>query len=175
MPMIEITGIDHIYVSVSDLKRSEDFYDRAMGVLGFRKNEFQIGGERHVQYFNRHFGFVIRPARSATAHDSYAPGLHHFCFRVDGPADVADAADRLRAAGIAATEAAGYPEYAPDYVATFFEDPDGLRLEITNYRAERRRRHDAWDSFFEGPAASDDFMNQQTHLKADECEQQDDC
>jgi len=143
--MPEIVGIDHIYVSVSDLKRSEAFYDRAMGALGFRKNEFEIGGDRHVQYFNRQFGFVIRPARSKAGHDPYAPGLHHLCLRVDGAADVADAADRLRAAGIAATAAAPYPEYAPDYVATFFEDPDGLRLEITNYRAERRRRHDAWE------------------------------
>ena len=33
-----------------------------------------------------------------------------------------------------------YPEYAPDYYATFFSDPDGIRLEITNYRQERRKR-----------------------------------
>ena len=33
-----------------------------------------------------------------------------------------------------------YPEYAADYYATFFEDPDGIRLEVTNFREERRRR-----------------------------------
>jgi glyoxylase I family protein len=37
-----------------------------------------------------------------------------------------------------------HPDYAPDYMATFFTDPDGIRLEITNYRQERRDRHDAW-------------------------------
>ena len=52
----------------------------------------------------------------------------------------------LQAAGIAATDAQLYPDYAPDYWATFFTDPDGIRLEITNYRLERRQRHDEWDS-----------------------------
>ncbi len=29
-----------------------------------------------------------------------------------------------------------------DYTATFFTDPDGVRLEVTTYRPERRERHD---------------------------------
>lgn len=143
--MPEITGFDHLYLSVSDLARAEAFYDRAMlGVLGFRKNTFALHGEPHVQYYNRHFGLVIRPARSAAAHDAYAPGLHHVCLRVESIDDVIAASRELRAAGIDATEAALHPGYAPDYWATFFSDPDGIRLEITNYRAERRARHDDW-------------------------------
>jgi len=147
--MPEIIGIDHIYLAVSDLDRSEAFYDRVMSVLGFQKNEFTMSGDRHVQYFNRRFGFVLRPARSRAAHDPYAPGLHHFCFRVESPADVAEVAAGLKSAGIAASDPRIYPDYAPDYVATFLEDPDGLRLEITNYRAERRQRHDRWDELTE--------------------------
>ena len=143
--MTDVIGIDHVYVTVTDLTRSVDFYDRALvGALGFRKNAFTIGGDPHVQYFNRHFGFVLRPARVATRHDPYAPGLHHFCLRVDSEADVRAVAEQLRAAGIDATPARRYPEYAPDYSATFFTDPDGVRLEVTNYRAERRERHDRW-------------------------------
>lgn len=144
--MIEVTGIDHIYITVSDLARSQAFYDTVMrDVLGFRSNSFEIGGDRHVQYYNRHFGYVLRPARSAAPHDPYAPGLHHFCLRVDSVDDVVAAANALRAAGIDASEAHLHPGYAPDYWATFFTDPDGVRLEITNYRAERRERHDRWD------------------------------
>jgi catechol 2,3-dioxygenase-like lactoylglutathione lyase family enzyme len=143
--MPEVTGIDHIYLSVSDLARAEAFYDLALGqVLGFRKNRFALNGEPHVQFYNRLFGFVIRPARQATPHEPYAPGLHHFCLRVDSAADVAQAAAQLQALGIAATPARLYPDYAPDYMATFFTDPDGVRLEITNYRQERRDRHDRW-------------------------------
>jgi glyoxylase I family protein len=145
MTMAEIIGVDHVYLSVSDLERSIAFYDVVMKVLGFRKNSFQIAGDPHVQYFNRHFGVVLRPGRSDAAHDPYAPGLHHLCLRVDSVAEVAEVAIALRAAGIAASAAQRYPEYAADYWATHFTDPDGIRLEVTNYRQERRDRHDRWN------------------------------
>jgi glyoxylase I family protein len=145
MTMLDVIGIDHIYVTVSDLARSEVFYDTALcHVLGFKKNIFVLNGDRHVQYYNRHFGYVIRPSHGAQPYDAYVPGLHHFCFRVDSVADVHEAADRLRAGGIEASAAVNHPEYAPDYWATFLADPDGIRLEITNYRQERRARHDRW-------------------------------
>jgi catechol 2,3-dioxygenase-like lactoylglutathione lyase family enzyme len=139
-----VIGIDHIYIAVSDMARSEDFYDRVMAVLGFAKNSFAIGGDPHIQYYNRHFGFVLRPARGGH-HDSYQPGLHHLCLRVDSAADVVETAAQLIAAGIPATDPKLYPDYAPDYSATFLTDPDGIRLEITNYRQERRDRHDRWE------------------------------
>lgn len=144
--LTDITGIDHIYITVSDLGRSEPFYDRVLrDALGFRKSAFALGGEPHIQYFNRLFGIVLRPARVLRPHEPYAPGLHHFCLRVDAVDDVHAVARDLLAAGIAATEARLYPEYAPDYCATFFEDPDGVRLEVTNWREERRRRAAHWD------------------------------
>ena len=145
--MPEVTGIDHIYITVSDLARSEPFYDLVLAqVLGFRKNSFTLGGDLHVQFFNRHFGFVLRPARVKAVHEPYSPGLHHFCLRVDSIADVHEVAAQLQQAGIKATDAQLYPDYAPDYCATFFTDPDGIRLEVTNYRQERRDRHDHWQS-----------------------------
>ena len=143
--MTEVIGIDHIYITASDLQRSESFYDHVLfEVLGFRKNKFTLGSDPHVQYFNRHFGYVLRPSRKSKGHDSYAPGLHHFCLRVESVADVVAVANQLRAVGIEASEAKLYSEYAPDYWATFFTDPDGVRLEVTNYRQERRERHDKW-------------------------------
>jgi catechol 2,3-dioxygenase-like lactoylglutathione lyase family enzyme len=143
--MTEVIGIDHIYIAVSDLERSEVFYDRVLlGALGFRKNKFTLGSDPHIQYFNCHFGYVLRPSRTQAAHDSYAPGLHHFCLRVDSAAEVAAVATQLRGAGIETSEAKPYPEYASDYWATFLIDPDGIRLEVTNYRLERRERHDRW-------------------------------
>ena len=143
--MPDIIGIDHIYITVSNLDKSEDFYDTVMGVLGFRKNRFQLGGEQHVQYFNRHFGYVLRPARVAQALNSYAPGLHHLCLRVESKKEVLEAAKMLSERNILVSDPRVYPEYAPDYFATFFSDPDGLRLEITNYRRERRDRYTHWD------------------------------
>ncbi len=143
--MTEVTGIDHIYLTVSNLERAESFYDRALlQTLGFRKNKFTLNGDAHIQYYNRHFGFVLRPSRNSGGYDPYAPGLHHFCLRVDTVADLVAVANQLRATGIEASEARLHAEYAPDYWATFFTDPDGIRLEVTNYRQERRDRHDNW-------------------------------
>ena len=148
--MPEVIGIDHIYITVSDLKRSEAFYDSVLvTILKFRKSQFTLVDDPHIQYFNRHFGFVIRPARLQTKHEPYSPGLHHFCLRVDSVEEVYAVAEQLRHLGVEVTEAKLYPQYASDYAATYFEDPDGIRLEITNYRQERRDRHDNWEQLTE--------------------------
>ena len=68
-------------------------------------------------------------------------------------ADVDAVAHGLRALGVAATDPRHYPEYAEDYYATFFSDPDGLRLEIVAERRLRRLIRERWDELtaFEDP------------------------
>jgi catechol 2,3-dioxygenase-like lactoylglutathione lyase family enzyme len=147
-PAADVLGIDHVYFSVRDLAVSERFYDAALvDGLGHVKVRAPIGGDPHLHYINRHFSIALRPARSAAPHDSYAPGLHHFCFRVEDAAAVDRVARALAAAGISASTPRLHPEYAPDYYATFFADPDGLRLEVTNFRAERRERDAHWEAW----------------------------
>ena len=150
---VEVIGIDHVYPTVRDLTRSRQFYDRVMAVLGYRSLESTIGGDPHVHYYNRQFGFSLRPARSAALHDPYAAGLHHFCFRVVDEAAVDRAATELRAAGVDVTAPRLYPEYSADYYATFFDDPDGLRLEIVALRRGRILVRDQWAKLteFEDP------------------------
>jgi catechol 2,3-dioxygenase-like lactoylglutathione lyase family enzyme len=150
-----VLGIDHVYLTVRDLDASERFYDRALvGPLEHVKIRAPLAGEPHVHYVNRQFGFTLRPARAGTpAHDAYAPGLHHFCFRVADAAAVDRVANALRAAGIEASVPRNYPEYAPDYYASFFSDPDGIRLEVTNFRAERRERAAHWERWIAARAA----------------------
>ena len=152
MPL-DVTGIDHLYVAVTDLARSVAFYDPVMRLLGFKKGTRPIAGEPHVHYFNRETQFTLRPSHGTARHDPYAPGLHHLCFRVATRDDVDVAARELRALGVAATEPALYPEYAPDYYATFFSDPDGLRLELVALRAGRILVRERWDELteFEDP------------------------
>jgi catechol 2,3-dioxygenase-like lactoylglutathione lyase family enzyme len=135
---VELRGLDHLYVTVSDLARSERFYDAVMAALGFRKGDSPIGGEPHAHYFNRFLQYTIRPARDPAArHDPYAPGLHHVCFQAPDEESVREAWRRLQELGVAASEPRLYPEYNPDYYAIFFEDPDGLRLEIVARMASR--------------------------------------
>ena len=48
---VEVIGIDHIYVTVRDLRRSEAFYDRALNVLGYRKVTSTIAGHTAILPF----------------------------------------------------------------------------------------------------------------------------
>lgn len=50
---LEVTAVDHIYITVSDFDRAVAFYDRVMRLLGFRKGTMP-GDHRHQIYFGRH-------------------------------------------------------------------------------------------------------------------------
>jgi len=143
---VEVLGLEHIYLTVSSPAVSEAFYDTLLvDVLGFRKSKFALGDEPHINYYNRHFGLVLRPARTATPHDNYAPGLHHLCLRVSTEDDVRRAWSALHERGIEASPVKCYAQYAEDYYATFLNDPDGIRLELSNFRKERQDRFHNWD------------------------------
>lgn len=145
---IEVIGLDHIYVTVSDMLRSEAFYDKVMKVLGFRKVIRPIGNQPHVHYFNRCMRYTIRPAAVRTrAHDQNAPGLHHLCFQVRDQEKVDATAALLRECGVEVSEPRLYPEYTPDYYATFFHDPDGIELEIVNRFRARDEAVENWDNY----------------------------
>ena len=128
---MEVVGLDHVYVTVADFARSEEFYDRLMAFFGFRKTDKQIGGEPHAHYVNRVMQYSIRPARGGSVgHDAYVPGLHHLCFQVPDRAAVDEVHATLTQWGIEASAPRVWDEYNDDYYATFFSDPDGLRLEV---------------------------------------------
>jgi catechol 2,3-dioxygenase-like lactoylglutathione lyase family enzyme len=147
---VEVIGVDHIYLAVSDMAASEAFYDTVFGLLDFRKIDAPIGGDPHRHYFNKVMQISIRPARGG-AHDPYAPGLHHLCLQVADNEAVDRLAGLFAAAGVAATAPARYPHYADDYYALFFSDPDGIRHEIVARRARRKLTVERWNeltSFF---------------------------
>jgi len=118
---IQVIGIDHIYIAVSNIRRSEGHYDKVMSILGFRKNKFVNDGDPHIQYYNRYFGFVLRPVHQTPPPTGHLmPGLHHLCFRVESIAELDAVAARFRAAGIECPDPEHLPEYAPDDYAIFF-------------------------------------------------------
>lgn len=143
--MTYLRGIDHIYLSVTDFEVSAAFYDRVMAALGLKKGDKAIAGEPHAHYVAPTFQLTIRPAHSAGTFDAYRAGLHHLCFQTDSPAAVDACYEILTGLGLAATPPASYPEYNPEYYATFFEDPDGIRLEIVNRTSYRDALADRWE------------------------------
>jgi len=155
---VEVLGLDHIYLAVADLARSEKFYDSVLALLDFRKIDAPISGEPHRHYFNKVMQISIRPAHGGR-HDPYAPGLHHLCLQVADTAALDKLARLLRTAGIAISEPALYPQYADDYYALFLEDPDGIRLEIVARRARRKLTVERWSELTR-------FLNPWAKLKA---------
>jgi glyoxylase I family protein len=141
----DLIGVDHVYLTVSDFAGSSRFYDRLMRALGFKKGTAAIGGEPHCHYYNRSFQVSIRPAHHRAKHDSYAPGLHHLSLRVANRAAVDQVARKLRALNIKVEGPRLWPEYSPDYYAVFFNDPDGLRLEVMNYLKRRKLVRKVWN------------------------------
>jgi catechol 2,3-dioxygenase-like lactoylglutathione lyase family enzyme len=148
---VNVIGLDHIYLTVSDFEPAQRFYDAVMQVLGFRKGDKPIAGEAHAHYFNPVTQLTIRPAHaSAARHDPYAPGLHHICFQVSDRDAVHAVHAALLQLGVSATEPRLYSQYNPDYYATFFADPDGMRFEVvarTPYREELARRWHELEGF----------------------------
>ena len=154
---IEVTGIDHMHISVRDIHASEAFYDAVMKLLGFRKAIRLIDRERHVSYFNRAVEYTLRPAHDGRYTDPYSVGsMHHLCFQVRDRAAVDEAHRRLREIAIEASVPSLYPDRRPDYYATYFKDPDGLRLEVVSDTAFRRVIRERWAELtdFDNPVAS---------------------
>jgi glyoxylase I family protein len=156
---VNVTGFDHIYLAVSDFERSQAFYDAVLRAFGFRKGDKAIGGEPHAHYIRPGMQISIRPARSRTDHDPYAPGLHHLCLQVESAADVDEAHRALRDLGIEASAPRRYPEYNDEYYATFFTDPDGIRLEVVGRTSYRRLVAERW-------AEMREFLNPMAELLA---------
>lgn len=142
--LVEIIGLDHIYISVSDFQTSELFYDAVMCAFGFKKSDTPIAGVPHAHYFNQHLQYTIRPADSSDRCAPYSPGVHHICFQASDRAGVRAAHQVLRELKIEASKPAEYAEYNDDYYATFFEDPDGIRLEVVARSRYRQEIADRW-------------------------------
>ena len=124
-------ALNHIGLSVTDLDRSERFYDPLMAFMGYSRMPATPGQRK---WKKRGVGIFLiyeaRPESRTKVHDRYAPGLHHLCF----DAETREEVDRLHgvmvAAGARILDAPAEYAYTPGYYAVFFADPDGLKLEL---------------------------------------------
>jgi catechol 2,3-dioxygenase-like lactoylglutathione lyase family enzyme len=135
-----IVGLGHVDLVCRDLDRSIAFY-RSVLDLG---EPAIFEGERsepihYLRFPARGSGSLgLRQALEDQEFELYAPGLHHLAFAVESRAEV----DAVHVA-VLATEATVlhpprvWPEYADDYYATFFLDPDGFRIEVATARDAR--------------------------------------
>jgi catechol 2,3-dioxygenase-like lactoylglutathione lyase family enzyme len=127
---MEINGIAHMFVTVSDFARSREFYQKLLPFLGMTP---VMDGEGFYYCVGGRSAFGLRPAAPAHRHERFVQervGLHHVCFRAREKADVDTLHAKLREWGATVVHAPEAGAWAPGYYSVLFEDPDGIRLEL---------------------------------------------
>ncbi len=85
---MEINGIAHVFLTVSDFAACRPFYVRLLGFLGLT----QVIDDEHMIYFvGGRTAVGVVPAEEKYSRDRFAQlrsGLHHLCFRARTREDV---------------------------------------------------------------------------------------
>ncbi len=127
-------GLHHVDIVVTSLERSLPFYRDLLRPLGYVEAD-EARGERGetIWYLDGEgvgASLGIREAQSDAPPDRYAVGLHHIAFEASSK-EMVD--ERFRWAAAQGIEIENEPQvwpYVAGYYATFFHDPDGLKLEV---------------------------------------------
>ncbi len=129
---MEINGIAHIQLSVTDFAASRAFYATLLPALGM-----------HVQYdepgifycIGGRTGLLITPCDPELREPRFnqrRAGLHHLCFRARERADVDAVHALVQRLGAPIVHPPEEGPWAKGYYSLLFEDPDGIRLEINH-------------------------------------------
>src|SRR5687767_6017110 len=130
--MIDINGIAHVQLTVSNFEAAREFYAKLLPFLGLTP-VMEFDGFYYC--VGARTGVAISPAAAEHGGERFVQrrvGLHHVCFRARERADV----DAVHAfvvelgATIVHPPEAGH--WAPGYYSVLFEDPDGIRLEVNH-------------------------------------------
>jgi len=125
---MKLEKIHHIAIIVSDYEVSKDFYVNKLGFPIIRENyrkergdyklDLKVSDEIELEIF----GMKDSPKRVSRPE---ACGLRHLCFKVE---NIEEIIDDLKTKGIE-TEPIRIDPYT-DSKFTFFQDPDGLPIEL---------------------------------------------
>ena len=129
---MEINGIAHVMLTVSNFEACLPFYEQMLTHLGLKpviKTDgmlYCVGGRTAVGIMRAEDRY--RDERFA----QFRVGLHHICFRARERGDVDAFYDFLRTLGAQIVHPPEEGPWAPGYYSVLFEDPDGIRLEMNH-------------------------------------------
>ncbi len=126
---MEIKGIAHITLTVSNFSAAREFYGQLLPALGMTP-VLDVGG--YYLCIGGKTGIAIQHTAETPPGDRFQQsrtGLHHFCLRMQSREDV-DTLHRLaRDLGAHIVHAPQEDAWAEGYYSVLFEDPDGIRIE----------------------------------------------
>ena len=129
---MEINGIAHVMLTVSDFEACLPFYEQLLPFLGLRP-VFQTDGYLYCVGGRTALGIVRGDGRyRGERFEQQRIGLHHVCFRARERADVDALHAFLQTIGARIVHPPEEGAWAPGYYSVLFEDPDGIRLEMNH-------------------------------------------
>jgi catechol 2,3-dioxygenase-like lactoylglutathione lyase family enzyme len=129
---MEINGLAHVILTVSDFAAARAFYGVLLPALGLRP---VVDSEVFFYCVGGRTAIGIAPADSDLPPERFVQrrvGLHHLCFRARERADVDAAHALVRDLGATIVHPPEDGPWAPGYYSVLFEDPDGIRLEVNH-------------------------------------------
>lgn len=128
--------IGHIYLYVSDLKKSYGFYKPLLEYLGYKESNKHDWG---FALTNNGTGIWFEQAPKDFLKEGYhrrRVGLNHLAFKVSSKKDVDKFFEEfLNPRGIKTMYGSpkAFPEYVEGYYAVFFEDPERMKIEVVSH------------------------------------------
>ncbi len=128
--MIEVNGLAHVVLTVSQWDKAHAFYAGLLPFLGMRK---VYDGNNFLYHVGGRTAIGIQRCAEGMETERFNQnriGLHHLCLRARTREDVDKAAEQVRALGGRIDRGPVEGDWAPGYYYFVFEDPDGIRLEV---------------------------------------------
>ncbi len=128
---IEINGMAHVILTVSRFEAARAFYRDLLPRFGMTP---VFDGDRLFYSVGGRTAIGIQPCDPAHSGDRFVQqrvGLHHLCLRARSREDVDRCADVLREMNATIIRGPEEGSWAPGYYSVLFEDPDGIRLELS--------------------------------------------
>ena len=129
---MEISGIAHVILTVSDFESAIPFYERLLAYLGMKR---VFAGEDFLYYLGARTGVGISRCDERYRHEQFVQrrvGLHHLCFRARERGDIESFYGFLQELGAKIVHPPEDGMWAPGYYSVLFEDPGGIRLEMNH-------------------------------------------
>ncbi len=128
--MININGMAHVILTVSQFQAARAFYSRLMPALGL---ECVFDSSEMCYFVGARTALGIQPCDPKYAEERFVQGrvgLHHICFRARSREDVDATEALLKEMDAHIVSPAKDGPWAPGYYYVLCEDPDGIRVEV---------------------------------------------